>query len=665
MGPVAVDTSGDLLVSNALVGVSTPTKILGNTSSNSSWVSKLNTSGASVFGVQIGGVYLFEAIAADSAGNVLVAGYGPAGGLPVTPNAYSSSPSGQDSQFACKLNSADGTPVFCTYLKSSQISINSIGADASGNVYILAIDLMPSVVTTPGALSLGSRDVVLLKLDPTGQTLLYAAAFGGNGMESNVDLSVDGDGNAYVLGNTSSTNFPGAANGPIPTPSGSFIAKVDPTGSKILYASYGGAQESPIALAVDSAGAAYVSGRIGPNGTGNLFVRKYAASGTAVAYKTDLPQTAGSEVRGVAVDSAGTLTMLGDVPYIGFPQLLSTAVCQAMAATYPAVGGGFMIRLNPSGSLFQSTYLAAELVGQYYGAGSVLAVQQGQGWVAEEAGVIEIGPASAVVSPVEIQCVSNAASFESGNIAPGEMVSIFGTGLGPSAPQSFTFGSNDRVASTLAGVQVTFDGTPAPLLYVQDGQINAITPWELSGKSTTDMCVVYNGNKNCVTPAVGAAAPGVFASGPGQGIAVNQDGTFNSTANPAAVGSIVSLYVTGLGSISPAPADGALVQLPLPALVNPIQVGFSNPNSLVPYMPPAEILYAGPAPLEVGGMFQINVRIPENTAGAFAILIQLSNGSTYYCTSALAVAPQPASASDSKKEARSPLLPGGRTGRVP
>jgi hypothetical protein len=246
MGPVAVDSSGDLLVSNALVGVSASTKILGSTSAGSSWVSKLNASGASVFGVQIAGVDLFEAVAADSAGNVLVAGYGPAGGLPVTPNAYSSSPSGEGSQFACKLNGADGTPVFCTYLNSTQISINGIGADASGNVYILAIDLMASIVTTPGALSLGSRDVVLLKLDPTGEKLLYAAAFGGNGTESPLDLSVDGDGNAYVMGETSSTNFPGASTGAIPTPSGSFIAKVDPTGSKILTLPMGARRKFPL-----------------------------------------------------------------------------------------------------------------------------------------------------------------------------------------------------------------------------------------------------------------------------------------------------------------------------------------------------------------------------------------------------------------------------------
>jgi uncharacterized protein (TIGR03437 family) len=668
-GPVAVDSSGDLLVANALEGVSAPTQTLGDTSAGSSWVSKLNASGASVFGVQVAGVSLFEAIAADSAGNVLVAGYGAAGGLPVTPNAYSSSPSGQGSQFVCKLNGADGTPIFCTYLNSSQISINGIGADASGNVYILAIDLTQSIVTTPGALSLGSRDVVLLKLDPSGQTLLYAAGFGGNGAEGVLDLSVDGDGNAYVTGATSSTNFPGASNGAIPTPSGSFIAKVDPTGSKILYASYGGAQEIAIALTVDSAGAAYVSGL---TSSGDLFVRKYTPDGTAVAYENSFPQTAGSDVRGMAVDGTGTLTMLGNAGSTGFPQILPTAGCQAMTETYPTTAAGsYMIRLTPSGSLFQSTNFTAELVFTPYGSGSILAVQQGRGWLAtgaadlSSAGVIEIGPASAPISSVEIQCVSNAATFESGNVAPGEMISIFGAGLGPAVAQTFTLDSKGGIASTLGGVQVTFDGTPAPLLYVQDTQINAITTWELAGKSTTEMCVIYNGNKDCVTPAVGAAAPGVFATGQGQAIAVNQDGTLNSNSNPAGFGSIVSLYLTGLGPISPAPADGVLVQFPLPTLLNPVELDFANANVQAPSVPPAEILYAGPAPLEVGGMFQINVRIPEGTTGEFAILIQLPDGSAYYCTSAVAVTPKTPITSKSEHAAHQPLRLGVRPDRIP
>ena len=175
-------------------------------------------------------------------------------------------------------------------------------------------------------------------------------------------------------------------------------------------------------------------------------------------------------------------------------------------------------------------------------------------------GVLQLGPDLALLPSAGLGCIFNGASFIPGSIAPGEIVSIFGNGLGPVTAQSWTLGPSDRVGTMLAGVQVTFDGTPAPLLYVQDTQINAITPWELAGKSTTEMCVLYNGSKQCEMPSVGGAAPGVFITGQDSAIAVNQDGTLNSSTNPAQVGSIVTLYVTGLGAISPAPADGAMVQ---------------------------------------------------------------------------------------------------------
>jgi uncharacterized protein (TIGR03437 family) len=667
-GPLAVDSSGDLVVANTLVGFSAPTKILGSTSAGSSYLSKMSASGVPVFGVQVGGVPYLYLIAVDSAGDVLIGGDGLAGGLPVTPNAYSSTPSGPSPTFACKLNGADGTPAFCTYLNSDQISIDGIGADASGNVYVLAIDLMQSIVPTPGALSLGSRDVVLLKLDPTGQNLLYAAAFGGNGAEGLLNLSVDADGNAYVMGVTSSTNFPGAANGAIPTPSSSFIAKVDPTGSKIIYASYGGAQEIPMALAVDPSGAAYVSGTAS---TGELYVRKYTADGTAVAYETVLAGSAGN-VEGVAVDSTGILTMFGTTESVSFPQRFSIMACPALTAGYPAIFPEYyMVRLAADGSILQSTFFPDQLVFTPAADSSILSIQPDHGWLAFSTtnptgvGVVQIGPDSAPLYSVSIGCISNGASFAPGSIAAGEIISVFGGGLGPEIPQTFTLDSNGRIASTLAGVQVTFDGTPAPLLYVQDAQINAITPWELIGKTTTEMCVVYNGNKGCVTPAVAVAAIGVFASAENNAIALNQDGTLNSSTHPAPVGSVISLYVTGLGPISPTPADGAIVQLPLPTLVYPIQVLFTDTSPYLPPIPPAEVLYAGPAPLEVGGLFQINVRIPsETTGGGFIILVvPVLSGGTGSLAANVFITPLTPSASE-PQDVR-PAMPGARMDRVP
>jgi hypothetical protein len=179
-----------------------------------------------------------------------------------------------------------------------------------------------------------------------------------------------------------------------------------------------------------------------------------------------------------------------------------------------------MIRLAADGSVLQSTFLSAVQPSFRAYSGSVVSTQPGHGWLVQttrdftSVGVVQVGPLATPLSSVSIVCITDAASFTPGGIAPGEMISIFGTGLGPAAPQTFTLDSNGRIASTLAGVQVTFDGAPAPLLFVEDGQVNAITPWELAGKSTTEMCVVYNGNKECVTPSVGCGARGVhFGAG--------------------------------------------------------------------------------------------------------------------------------------------------------
>jgi uncharacterized protein (TIGR03437 family) len=93
----------------------------------------------------------------------------------------------------------------------------------------------------------------------------------------------------------------------------------------------------------------------------------------------------------------------------------------------------------------------------------------------------------------------------------------------------------------VANVQVTFDGIPVSLLYVGQGQVNAIAPWSLQVGKTTDVCVVSNGlATNCLKRQVVQTAPGVFLAGDGFAAALNEDGTINSADNPAKQGSIVT-----------------------------------------------------------------------------------------------------------------------------
>jgi uncharacterized protein (TIGR03437 family) len=244
----------------------------------------------------------------------------------------------------------------------------------------------------------------------------------------------------------------------------------------------------------------------------------------------------------------------------------------------------------------------------------------------------QLGPAAS--PPINLSCAGNAASLTLAALAPGEIVSLFGNGLGPAAPVSAQF-ANNRLPFNLAGSQVTVNGIPAPVLYAGDSQINAIVPWEIQGAPTANVCVVYQSNAtNCITMNVDNAAPGIFQLPSGYAAVVNQDGTINGPQNPAASGSIVSFYVTGLGPLSPTPADGSIVGLPLPTLANKVSVLFhTSKDEFTPLV--SEVFYAGAAPLEVAGLYQINVLIqvrplpltPPIPPARVEIAVELPNGS--------------------------------------
>jgi len=160
---------------------------------------------------------------------------------------------------------------------------------------------------------------------------------------------------------------------------------------------------------------------------------------------------------------------------------------------------------------------------------------------------------------------------------------------------------------------VTFDGTPAPLLWVQDAQINVVAPWSLTPGQNTQVCVSYNDVKtNCLTLPVVQTTPAVFMVDAQYAAALNQDGTYNSADNPAAPGSIVTVYATGLGPITPSEPDGSLIGLPLPA--NTLTFGVEavaglGPSGSVGIYTPFDVQYAGPASTLVAGVSQINFRI--------------------------------------------------------
>jgi uncharacterized protein (TIGR03437 family) len=227
---------------------------------------------------------------------------------------------------------------------------------------------------------------------------------------------------------------------------------------------------------------------------------------------------------------------------------------------------------------------------------------------------------------LSLVCLANAASFATGTVAPGEIVSLFGNGLGPQQGVQSQASLQSPFPAQEAGVTVTFDGTPAPLLWVQDAQINAVAPWSLTPGQNTQVCVSYKNVKtNCLTWPVAQTAPGVFTVDGTYAAAVNQDGTVNSASHPAPVGSIVAVWATGLGPITPAQADGTIVNLPLPTDVV-LPVGVQAPTPIFEPCHPGyqtcpdpyiffDVKYAGPAPYMVAGVSQINFGVVDYAPG--------------------------------------------------
>ena len=217
--------------------------------------------------------------------------------------------------------------------------------------------------------------------------------------------------------------------------------------------------------------------------------------------------------------------------------------------------------------------------------------------------------------------VVNAASYLSGAVAPGEAVSIFGCGIGPGNGSGGQPDSGGMLGTVLGGVSVAFDGVPAPLLFVQAGQVNALVPYSVGGKASTLLQIGYASQQSQpVSIPVAGASPAIFTmgfSGVGAGAVLNQDGTLNSKTNPAARGSVVQIFGTGDGLTNPPGVDGQSPVSPLPKPRLPV-------SALVDGLP-AVVHYAGAAP-GLAGCVQVNAQIPDNASTGSAVPVSFTVG---------------------------------------
>lgn len=218
-------------------------------------------------------------------------------------------------------------------------------------------------------------------------------------------------------------------------------------------------------------------------------------------------------------------------------------------------------------------------------------------------------PAEVAATPPAEIVVMNAASLRSGPVAPGMIASVFGTSIGPAravtAELSAAPGGAGRLPFQLAGIDVRFDGTPAAIFYASPDQLNVEVP-RLAGAPRDNVAVEVRLDTKLVAAgrvSLVSSQPALFTTQPGLGpaVAVNEDGTVNSESNPAARGSVVTLFATGDGATDPVGIDGIPAGNPPPRAAQPVSVRVGGAE--------AEVLFAGRAPGFVG-LLQLNVRLP-------------------------------------------------------
>jgi len=420
-------------------------------------------------------------------------------------------------------------------------------------------------------------------------------------------VALSGDGNTAMVGGPGDNGGYGAAwvytrSGGVWTQQGSKLVGTGEVGF--------GAQGNAVALSAD--GNTALVGASGDNNVGAAWV--YTRSGVVWTQQGGKLVGAGAvwdmdEPPGISVSLSGD----GNTALVGGPSVNDGAGAAWMYTRSVGVWtqrGSNLVGAGAVGNAAQGTSVALSADGTTAIVGGPcdgalpcgpIHYPIGAAWVFVNA-ALTAGPQFTVGGIV------NAASFLNGPngsaIAPGEIVTLFGAGIGPSTLASGYDPVNNVFATSVAGTQVLFDNIAAPIIYAYTGQTTVVAPYSLAGKSSTQVSISYQGVQSAaVTVPVVNLVPGIFTantSGSGQAAAENHDYSLNSPSNPEQHGDFVQVFMTvgGEHGVDGAMAAGAVFDSPLPTAT----VGGER----------AQVLYAGPSPGSVWGLTQVDVSIPAD-----------------------------------------------------
>lgn len=352
---------------------------------HNAFVTKLSPSGSAlVYSTYLGGSRSDSAvaIAIDGAGHAFVTGHTISSDFPTTAGALQTvnrSPGGGNA-FVTELDPTGAKLLYSTYLGGSSPAGDfgkAITVDSSGSVYLLGDAFSADLPVTSGAYqkthtALNSSNAFVAKFNPVGTALVYSTYLGGSGTDNGNSIGVDSAGQAYVAGNTLSTDFPttsGAFQRAVRTKAGvvnAYVTRLSAAGDRLLYSTYlgGSAETYTYHLAIDPQGEAYITGytdatdfpttvgayrRSGVGATigkTHSYVARLNAAGSALIYSTYLGGTGGDYASSLALDSRGAAYITGYTNSADFP-VTASAVQSVNRALSAAASNAFVTKLLP------------------------------------------------------------------------------------------------------------------------------------------------------------------------------------------------------------------------------------------------------------------------------------------------------------------------------
>jgi trimeric autotransporter adhesin len=477
--------------------------------------------------------------------------------------------------------------------QSLAVSVNPTGM-AEGSHY-------GTITLTAGGVT--ETLTVTLRIGPIGTGDITVTAQGQSGTPSLTFSSGTGGQSPAAQSLNIAAEIQGAA--PIPLS----VATSTESGGAWLTTAFQAGSATPYTLTVT-----VTPGTLAP-GTYKGKVTITPTGGTAVEVPVTFTVTAGASVSASPASLTFNYQAGGEDPSPGSIQVSGTGSNPAFTASAATLSGGAWLSVTPTSGTAPQTLSVRVMpgsldAGTYNGFITVAGANGAAG-----GGTVNVTLTVTVPLPT-IEKIVNAATGLAGAIAPGEIVSLYAPAggahpIGPATPVETKLDETGKVATKLGGVQVLFNGYAAPLTYVGAGQINAVVPYEVSGVSSPWVQVKFLDRvSNTIALARASASPGVFTvSGTGSGAAsvANQNGSLNGPASPAAIGDLVTFYMTGEGETLPGGVTGKVTTVSSSKPLTPqpvLAVGVTIDGQ------PVDVPFYGEAPYMVSGVMMVQAVIP-------------------------------------------------------